>query len=174
VSAAEKINLIHSELANSSSLAGKYLTFRIADEHYGFEILKVQEIIGAVKVTRVPKMPSFVRGILNLRGKLIPVVDLRVKFGLDFKEDTEKTCIVVVQFSQDQNKITVGMIVDNVSEVLNISENQIEAAPEIGASVDTSFILSIGKVAEKVIILLDIDQVLTINETHQLISSVVK
>ncbi len=141
--------------------AGKYLTFKLIEEEYGLEILKVQEIIGIMNVTRVPKMPDHVRGVINLRGKIIPVVDLRLKFGLDSQEDTERTCIIVVQISHGKQQVTTGVIVDEVSEVLDVAEDQIEDAPSFGASVDTEFILAMGKVGKKVIMFLDIDKVLT-------------
>ncbi len=142
--------------------AGKYLTFQLKGEVYGLEILKVQEIIGLMKVTRVPRAPEFVRGVINLRGKVIPVVDLRLKFGLEATADTEKTCIIVVQVAQPAGgKVTMGIIVDEVSEVLNIAGDQIEPAPEFGAAVDTAFILGMGKVAQKVVMLLDVDKVLS-------------
>lgn len=145
--------------------AGKYLTFQVKGEVYGLEILKVQEIIGLMKVTRVPRSPTFVRGVINLRGKVIPVVDLRLKFGLESQADTEKTCIIVVQVAQgNSGKVTMGIIVDEVSEVLNIAGEQIEPAPEFGAAVDTDFILGMGKVAQKVIMLLDVDRVLSSSE----------
>lgn len=141
--------------------AGKYLTFELGGEIYGLEILKVQEIIGIMTVTRVPRTPDFVRGVINLRGKVIPVVDLRIKFGLDSIDDTERTCIIVVQVSQEDNIITMGIIVDEVSEVLDIAANQIEAAPEFGHQIETNFILGMGKVEKKVVMLLDVDKVLS-------------
>jgi len=146
-----------------SECGGKYLTFELGGEVYGLEILKVQEIIGMMTVTRVPRTPNFVRGVINLRGKVIPVIDLRRKFGMEPQEDTEKTCIVVVQIAAggtDQTT-TMGIIVDEVSEVLDIDAEQIEPPPSFGASVDTDFILGMGKVAERVVMLLDIDKVLT-------------
>ncbi|OFZ54180.1 MAG: chemotaxis protein CheW [Bdellovibrionales bacterium RIFOXYC1_FULL_54_43] len=152
--------------------SGKYLTFRLAAEEYGLEILKVQEIIGIMNVTRVPKMPAFVRGIINLRGKLIPVIDMRAKFGMPHQDDTLKTCIIVVQVVLNTIKITMGVIVDNVSEVLNIQENQIEAPPAFGAGIDTEFMLGMGKVGNKVVILLDIDRVLTGSEASQILATV--
>jgi purine-binding chemotaxis protein CheW len=104
------------------ALAGKYLTFRLAAEEYGLEILKVQEIIGIMKVTRVPRAPAFVRGVINLRGKVIPVVDLRLKFSLEGQADTEKTCVIVVQVAHGEGaRVIMGIIVDEVSEVLNIT-----------------------------------------------------
>ena len=153
--------------ANVSTLlerAGKYLTFNLVGEEYGLEILKVQEIIGIMNVTRVPKTPEFVRGVINLRGKVIPIIDLRLKFGVDSQEDTEKTCIIVVQIGHGDKHVTMGIIVDEVSEVLDIAEDQIEDAPSFGASVDTEFILGMGKVGQKVVMFLDIDKVLSGSE----------
>ena len=145
-----------------AALAGKYLTFRLAEEGYGIEILKVQEIIGLMNVTHVPRTPNFIRGVINLRGKVIPVVDLRIKFGLDEKEDTEKTCIIVVQVRESgRDTVIMGTIVDEVCEVLDIKADQIEPSPSFGASVDTDFILGMGKASQKVVMLLDVDKVLS-------------
>ncbi|MBF0361291.1 MAG: purine-binding chemotaxis protein CheW [Oligoflexia bacterium] len=151
--------------------AGKYLTFRLADEEYGLEILKVQEIIGLMAVTRVPKMPKFVRGIINLRGKLIPVIDMRTKFLLPEVEDTEKTCVIVVQTQTKDEKLIMGIIVDTVSEVLNIVQNELEAPPSIGSKLDNEYMLGIGKVHNRVVILLDLDNVLCESELN-IVSSV--
>jgi purine-binding chemotaxis protein CheW len=148
----------------TTALAGKYLTFRLAEEEYGIEILKVQEIIKMMDITKVPRMPDFVRGVINLRGKVIPVVDLRLKFGMAAKGTTEKTCVVVVQLQGTVSRITMGAIVDEVSEVLDISADQIELPPEFGTTVDTAFILGMGKVGKKVIMLLDVDKVLSTKE----------
>ena len=147
--------------------AGKYLTFKLSAEEYGLEILKVQEIIKMMDITRVPRTPPFVRGVINLRGKVIPVVDLRLKFGMESRETTDKTCVIVVQISQTggaSSSVTMGTIVDEVSEVLDINASQIEPAPEFGTSVNTDFILGMGKVAKKVVMLLDIDKVLSSGE----------
>ena len=147
--------------------SGKYLTFKLGVEEYGLEILKVQEIIKMMDITRVPRTPAFVRGVINLRGKVIPVVDLRLKFGMESRETTDKTCVIVVQAAQASaasGSVTMGTIVDEVSEVLNISNAQIEPAPEFGTSVNTDFILGMGKVAKKVVMLLDIDKVLSSGE----------
>jgi purine-binding chemotaxis protein CheW len=141
--------------------AGKYLTFKIATEEFGLEILKVQEIIGIMDVTKVPRTPEFVRGVINLRGKVIPIVDLRLKFDLESIEDTDMTCIIVVQISKCNQNITTGIIVDEVYEVLDIKGGQIEDSPSFGSNVDTTFILGMGKIKDKVISLLDIDKVLT-------------
>lgn len=144
--------------------AGKYLTFNLGKEVYGIEILKVQEIIGMMSVTRVPKTPEFVRGVVNLRGKVIPVIDLRLKFALEGKTDTDRTCIIVVQLALGGTAVVMGLIVDEVSEVLNVLAEQIEASPSFGAKVDTDFILGMGKVGQKVVMLLDVDKVLSTDE----------
>ena len=141
----------------------KYLTFNLAGEQYGLEILKVQEIIGLMDITSVPQTPDYVRGVVNLRGKVIPIIDLRKKFGLETIEDTEQTCIIVVDVG-----MLMGIIVDTVQEVHDIPSASIEPPPQLGMNVDTSFILGMGKVKEEVKILLDIDKVLTSEELVQL------
>lgn len=141
--------------------AGKYLTFDLASEEYGLEILKVQEIIGIMAVTRVPRTPEFIRGVINLRGKVIPVVDLRLKFGMETKEDTRRTSIVVVQVTRQGRQVVMGVIVDDVSEVVDIDGASIEPAPEFGANVDTEFILGVAKINQKVVMLLDVDKILS-------------
>lgn len=149
-------------------LAGKYLTFRLGDEEYGLEILKVQEIIQLQSITRIPRTPNCVRGVINLRGKVIPVVDLRAKFGLGAAEDTERTCIIVVQIRSGESLLVIGILIDEVREVLDIRSESIEEAPDFGSSVDTEFILGMGKVNGAVKILLDIDKVLTSDDLKSL------
>ncbi len=144
-----------------SSLAGKYLTFKLDAEEFGLEILKVQEIIKMMDITRVPRTPAFVRGVINLRGKVIPVVDLRLKFEMDRREGTDKTCIIVVTVHRGSGSVIMGIIVDEVSEVLDVAGASIEPAPEFGTAVDTSFILGMGKVGDRVVTLMDVDKVLT-------------
>ncbi len=139
---------------------GKYLTFALAHEEYGLEILKVREIIGYIDVTAVPQTPHYVKGVINLRGQVIPVVDLRAKFGMETTDVTEETCIIVVETGSDNRKYSTGIVVDHVQEVLDISGTNIEEAPQFGATVDTNFILGMGKIGDSVKILLDIDQVL--------------
>lgn len=139
---------------------GKYLTFALAQEEYGLEILKVREIIGYMAVTAVPQTPHYVKGVINLRGQVIPVVDLRAKFGMEAVDVTDQTCIIVVEISQRQGKFSTGIVVDRVQEVLDIDGADIEEAPQFDASVDTDFILGMAKVGESVKILLDIDRVL--------------
>jgi purine-binding chemotaxis protein CheW len=139
---------------------GKYLTFALGREGYGLQILKVREIIGFMEITAVPRTPSHVKGVINLRGQVISVIDLRAKFDMESCERTEETCIIVVETMQDGRKVNVGLIVDKVSEVLDIHEDNIEDAPAFGSSVDSQFILGMGKIGNAVKILLDIDRVL--------------
>ncbi len=139
---------------------GKYLTFALANEEFGLEILKVREIIGYIDVTAVPQTPHHVRGVVNLRGQVIPVIDLRAKFGMETAEVTEQSCIIVVEIGQKGPVCSVGIIVDHVQEVLDIAAGSIEEPPRFGASVNTDFILGMGKVGDRVKILLDIDRVL--------------
>lgn len=150
----------------TSEEENKYLTFKLADEEYGVEILKVREINGIMKITAVPQMPQYMKGVINLRGKVIPVVDLRLKFGIEEIEHTEETCIIVVDVGRE-----IGIIVDTVSEVLDIFQDDVEPAPSMGGSVDTSFILGMGKVGDEVKILLDIDKVLSSAELIDIASA---
>jgi len=154
--------------AGAAAHAGKYLTFQLGKEIYGIQILKVQEIIGMMTVTHVPKTPAFVRGVINLRGKVIPVIELRRKFGMESIADSERTCIVVVQVAWSAGTVTMGILVDEVSEVLNINADQIEAPPSFGSTVDTDFILGMGKVGQKVVMLLEMDKVLANEEVAAL------
>ena len=147
-----------------AGLAGKYLTFRLASEEYGLEIMKVQEIIGMMPVTQVPRVPDYVRGVINLRGRIIPTIDLRAKFGLERIPDTDKTCIIVVEIISAKGKVSVGIIVDEVAEVLDVAANEVDRAPEFGTSLSMDFILGVGIVKGGVKILLDIDKVLTFEE----------
>jgi purine-binding chemotaxis protein CheW len=136
--------------------AGKYLTFVLAEEEYGIEILKVREIIGIMEITAIPRMPDYVEGVINLRGKVIPVVDLRSKFGMMKADRSSENCIIVV----DIKCAVMGIIVDRVSEVLDIRSEDIEDAPKVGVSVDTDFILGMAKAKGCVKILLEIGRVL--------------
>ena len=144
-----------------SMLAGKYLTFKLDVEEFGIEILKVQEIIKMMAITKVPRTPAFVRGVINLRGKVIPVVDLRLKFDMEGKENSDKTCIIVVTVKRSRSSVIMGILVDEVSEVLDVVGSSIEPAPEFGAAVNTSFILGMGKVGARVVTLMDVDRVLS-------------
>jgi purine-binding chemotaxis protein CheW len=139
---------------------GKYLTFSLGGEEYGVGILKVKEIIGLMMITPVPRTPSHVKGVINLRGKVIPVLDLRLRFGMDAIDYTERTCIIVVEIIGEGSPLPMGIVVDSVSEVLNIKEADIEDTPTFGVKLDTDFILGMAKTESDVKILLDIDRVL--------------
>jgi purine-binding chemotaxis protein CheW len=137
------------------TLKGRFLTFRLAEEDYGLEIRYVTEIIGIQKITDVPDMPDFVKGVINLRGKVIPVMDVRVRFGLPEREYDERTCIIVVNVEEK----SVGLVVDKVNEVASIPDDQIEPPPRTGQE-SCSYIQGIGKIGEEVKILLDVKQLL--------------
>lgn len=145
--------------------AGKYLIFHL-DEEYGVEILKVQEIIGMQSVTTVPNMPHFIKGIINLRGKIIPVVDLRLKFKMEEKKYTERTCIIIIQVVKEGKEKTLGIIVDEVSEVENIEQSNIEPTPSFGSNIANEYILGIGKSGDRVVMLLNIDKVFSDQEIN--------
>jgi purine-binding chemotaxis protein CheW len=139
---------------------GKFLTFVLGSEVYGIEILKVREIIKLMDITTVPRTPDYMKGVINLRGKVIPIINLRSKFSMPEIEHTQETCIIVVEV----NKTSIGIIVDSVSEVSNINSGEIEDAPHLGQDIDTNFILGLGKTKERIVILLDIEQVLSSEE----------
>ncbi len=145
---------------NASVQAVKYLTFHLADEEYGFPVLSVQEIIQWTEVTRVPRLPEFIQGVINLRGKVIPVLNLRRRFGLPEQAAHPRTCIVVLQVQQEERTILCGVVVDTVTEALDIATEHIAKAPEFSAKVDTSFIAGLGQVGSRVIILLDVERIL--------------
>lgn len=155
-------------VADQESLAGKFLTFMLKGETYGLEVLKVQEIMGMMSVTHIPRTPDFIRGVINLRGRVIPVLDLRLKFEMESTPDTERSCIIVLQVSHGQMHTTMGIIVDEVAEVVDVRADQIEATPSFGAGVDTGFILGIGKVGQKVVMLLDANQILSGAEEQEI------
>lgn len=136
--------------------AGKYLTFYLEGEEYGLEILKVHEIIGIMPITRVPRTPPFILGVINLRGKVISIMDLRARFGMRSVEHAAEACIIVVQVGGVQ----IGLFVDRVSEVLDIAEGDIEDAPAFGVEIDTDYILGVAKTNGRVKLLLDIERVL--------------
>ena len=143
---------------------GKYLTFTLAEEEYGIGILKIKEIIGMMPITTVPRTPEFVKGVINLRGKVIPVMDLRLRFGMEEIDYTERTCIVVVEIEGASGTVMIGVVVDSVSEVLNIKGEDVEETPTFGTKMNTEYILGMAKMEGGVKILLDIDQVLSEDE----------
>jgi purine-binding chemotaxis protein CheW len=148
--------------------AGKYLTFLLANEEFGIRVLKVREIMGLQEITAVPQTPAHIKGVINLRGKVIPVIDLRLKFSLPAADYTQRTCIIVTQIKGESGTILMGIVVDAVSEVLTLAENDVEDAPEFGADMAGQYLLGLAKVKGKVKILLDIDKVLSLQELHKL------
>jgi len=144
--------------------AGKYLIFHLGAEEFGTEVLKVREIMGIQDITTVPQVPMYVKGVINLRGKVIPVVDLRLKFGLPPEEYTARTCIIVVRTRQGEEDMMIGIVVDGVAEVLNLAAADIEDTPDFGPGVVTPYLKGMAKIKGKVKILLDIDQVLSARE----------
>jgi purine-binding chemotaxis protein CheW len=155
---------VHTSESNSTAVAehraGKYLAFRLGKEDFAIQVLKVREIVGIQDITSVPQMPPYVKGVINLRGRVIPVVDLRLKFGLPEREYTPRTCIIVVQVRSGGVSIQTGVIVDEVSEVLTLAPAEIEDTPDFGEDVGTPYLLGMAKVKGNVKMLLDIDQVL--------------
>jgi len=138
---AENLEPMGQSRKNIMDREGKYLTFSLAGEEYGIVILKVKEIIGMMPVTPVPKTPSYVKGVINLRGKVIPVADLRLKFDMEEAAYTERTCIIVVEIKEGLGHVLMGIVVDSVSEVLNIKSGEIEDTPAFGTQMDTDYIL---------------------------------
>ena len=151
----------------ADSRAGKYLTFFLGDEEYGLEILKVSEIIGMQPITRVPRTPGFVRGVINLRGKVIPITDLRLKFEMPVVEGRDEVIIVV-----QMRGVQTGLVVDRVSEVVAIGDHEVEDAPAFGAGIRTEFLLGIGKTGGRVKLLVDIDRVLEASEVAAIESAI--
>jgi len=154
--------------AETDARAGKYLTFQLADEEFGIGVLKVREIMGLQEITAVPQTPAHIKGVINLRGKVVPVIDLRAKFGLPASAYTQRTCIIVTQVRSESGSVLMGIIVDGVSEVLNLSSPEIEDTPDFGEDIGRQYLLGMAKVKGKVKILLDIDKVLSPQEFVEL------
>ncbi len=157
-------------MPENPAFGGRFLTFFLSNEEYGFEILKVQEIIGFQLITPIPNTPEFIRGVINLRGKIIPVLDLRAKFGMNPVETTSASSIIVVRL----DSLEMGILVDKVSEVLEIAPGNIDPVPYFGIGIDTNFILGLGKSQSKVRILLNIDEVLSTDEVVKIHASTAK
>ena len=147
---------------------GKYLVFHLGQEEFGIQVLKVREIMGIQDITAVPQTPHHVKGVINLRGKVIPVVDLRLKFGLPEQEYTQRTCIIVTQVASEAGPMLMGIVVDGVAEVLNLATAEIEDTPDFGDGAATPYLLGMAKVKGKVKILLEIEQVLTSQDLRRL------
>jgi len=152
-----------SEPTKSVAAPGKYLTFALAQEEYGLPVLKVREIIKIMDITAVPQVPAHVKGVINLRGKVIPIIDLRLKFGMPTVEYTERTCIIVVEVELEARRIMLGVIVDSVSDVLNIAADEIEETPDFGERLDTTYMQGVAKIKGKVKIMLDLDRILAVD-----------
>jgi purine-binding chemotaxis protein CheW len=144
---------------DTAALAGKYLTFALAGEEYGLPVLKVREIMKIMDITAVPQAPHHVKGVINLRGRVIPVVDLRLKFGFAPQDVDERTCIIVIEVALQASKVMMGVVVDAVSEVLTIAADEIEATPQFGEHVNMEFMKGVAKIKGTVKFLLDIDRI---------------
>jgi purine-binding chemotaxis protein CheW len=155
-------------LGKGDDRGGKYLVFHLGREEFGIRVLKVREIMGIQDITAVPHTPAHVKGVINLRGKVIPVVDLRLQFGLPAQEYTQRTCIIVVQVAGGADLMMMGIVVDGVAEVLNLAAADIEDTPDFGDGAAAPYFLGMAKVKGQVKILLNIDQVLTSQELHGL------
>ncbi len=142
----------------------KFLTFLIGDEVYGIPIRKAKEIIGMMEITPIPKTQTYLKGVINLRGKIIPIIDLRLKFGMEEKMYTDRTCIIIVEADTAESLRLVGVAVDSVSEVIKIQESEIEPPPEYDAKVEGDFITSLAKLKDKIIMILDIVKILNREE----------
>ena len=154
--------------APSDARAGKYLTFQLGNEEFGIRVLKVREIMGLQEITAVPQTPMHIKGVINLRGKVVPVIDLRLKFGLPAAEYTQRTCIIVTQLQGESGQVLMGIVVDGVSEVLNLAGTEIEDTPDFGEELAGGYLLGMAKVKGKVKILLDIDRVLSTQDLRNL------
>ena len=146
------------------AVAIQYLTFKLADEVFAFDISKVREVLDFTTITRVPKMPDFLRGVINLRGNVVPVVDLRLKFGMPKTDKTVDTCVIITEVNVDGEQTILGALADSVQEVMDLDPDSIEAAPKIGTELNTEFIKGMGKHNERFIIILDIDKVFSTAE----------
>ncbi len=154
--------------AQADARAGKYLTFQLAREEFGIRVLKVREIMGLQEITAVPQTPAHVKGVINLRGKVVPVIDLRLKFGIPPAEYTQRTCIIVTQAQTESGPVLIGIVVDGVSEVLSLTGAEIEDTPDFGEEASGRYLLGMAKVKGKVKILLDIDKVLSAQDLRSL------
>ncbi len=157
---------VHSSLAKLASNSQKYLTFEIADEVYGLEILKVKEIVAIMKITNVPLVPPFIKGVINLRGQVIPVVDIRIKFDMGEITHTKDTTIIIVEVED----VSIGFIVDKTSEVINIDEEKLSPAPKFGTGIDTSFLKSMAKMEDKIAMIVDLEKVFSEDELDSISS----
>lgn len=145
----------------------KFLTFGLDEENYAIPILKIKEIIGMMDITKIPRLPNFIKGVINLRGKIIPVIDLRLKFGLPSRAYDDRTSIIVVELDSDGSSVVSGIVVDTVNEVLDIESHDIEPPLQQTANVYQDFLTGIGKINDNVIMLLDVDKTLSVDEVEK-------
>jgi purine-binding chemotaxis protein CheW len=162
------VAMSESAASQNDARAGKYLTFHLVQEEFGVRVLKVREIMGIQEITAVPQTAPHIKGVINLRGKVIPVIDLRLKFGLPPEEYGQRTCIIVAQVQGESGPIQMGVVVDGVSEVLNLAASEIEDTPDFGDGAAGQYLLGMAKVKGKVKILLDIDKVLSSHDLTNL------
>jgi purine-binding chemotaxis protein CheW len=146
----------------------QYLTFKLADEIFAFDVAKVREILELISITKVPQTPDFMRGVINLRGSVVPVIDLRLNFGMQSKENTVNTCIIVVEVNLDGETIVLGVLADSVQEVVEMEPDHIEPPPQLGTKLNTKFIKGMGKVGNNFVMILEIDKVFSANEMSEL------
>lgn len=142
----------------------QYLTFNLGDEVFALEINKVREVLDFTNITKIPRTPDFMKGVINLRGNVVPVIDLRLNLGMDAIERTVDTCIVIVEVDMDGDTLHIGALADSVQEVVGIDAEQIEPAPRLGTQLNTDFIKGMGKRDETFVIILDIDRVLSVDD----------
>jgi len=143
---------------------GRFLTFQLGEETYGIPIKKAKEIIGVMPITHIPKAQGYIKGVINLRGKILPVIDLRSKFGMEAKQYGDRTCIIVIEVEVAASIRSVGIAVDTVSEVMNIAKGDIEPTPQVDVQIDEDFFGGLGKLKEKIVIILNIDKILNNKE----------
>jgi len=151
------------------STTNQYLTFTLDEEQYAVEVYDVKEVLEYTTVTKVPRTQEFMRGVINLRGSVVPVIDLRLKFGMDETQKTIDTSIIVMEVDINNDQVTLGTLADSVQEVINLDDNQIEPPPQIGTKIDTNFIKGIGKQDEKFIIILDINKIFVGDELNMVV-----
>ena len=156
--------MIKNETKETVTFEGKYLTFNLMEEYYGINVDWILQIIAIPDITQIPKTPHFVKGVINLRGKIVPVIDLRLRFKLPEQDYNDRTSIVILKFRTDKGEIFIGIIVDKVLEVLDIHKKEIENTPTFGIELDTQFILAMAKVKNKVVTLLDVSKLFTDTE----------
>jgi purine-binding chemotaxis protein CheW len=157
----KELNMKESNISEPSMLEGKYLTFNLMEEFYGVKVEWILQIIAIPDITMIPKTPAFVKGVINLRGKIIPVIDLRLRFKLSGQDYNERTSIVIIKINTERSEVFIGLIVDKVLEVVDIAANEIEQTPEFGVELDTKFIQGMAKVKNKVVALLHINEIIT-------------